>query len=81
MCSYAASSIVATALRWTYFDMASTDLSLPSGLDMNPWKRRRFIYTQICELKEEVLARTESFNGHQGRYRPKDKLLASLQSL
>jgi site-specific recombinase XerD len=33
------------------------------------------------ELKEKALARTESFNGHQGRYRPKDKLLAFLRSL
>jgi len=33
------------------------------------------------ELKERALAKTESFNGHQGRYRPNDQLLAFLQGL
>ena len=33
------------------------------------------------ELKERALAKTESFNGYQGRYRPNDQLLAFLRGL
>jgi len=33
------------------------------------------------ELKEQALAKTEPFKGHNGRYRPPEQLLAFLQSL
>lgn len=33
------------------------------------------------ELKQEALAKMRPFEGQMGRYRPKDKLLAFLQSL
>jgi site-specific recombinase XerD len=33
------------------------------------------------ELKEQALAKTQPFNGHPGRYRPDDKLLAFLKGL
>jgi len=33
------------------------------------------------ELKKKALAKTQPFNGRRGCYKPKDKLLAFLQSL